>query len=473
MFRGPADGHVGPRHHGDAHHVEHVEGERANLHEERPPRVARPGDRAEQDVPRAGEQQRRQHHVQRRHGGLDEGQVVRVYPQHDGREQEREREQRHEEAVAQPDGLPACPHHVLLLARPYQVADQRAVGGGESRDGHEEERGDAPHDVRHRQRPFPEVFHGDEEEEPRGGRQEVLDHGPHRHVEDASQRLLAQPGTEPQGVLPPVHLAADIEGEEKHRHPLGHRRGDGRPGYAQLRHAQLPEYQRVVQHHVRPHHHQRVQRQYLGLGGGHEEGPEHHRHEREEEAVHPPAQVVVRGGAHLRRLYHPLQDAGRERLRHREYHRRQQQQERRPLPEHRPDGRVVALPVAPGHQNLRPHAEPEPEHENRHVVHPGQRRGSQLDFAHPPEEGRVRQVNHVLHEHGDQDGVSDVPNLLVRVSHNRSVLRKRREGNQSFPISRAPPADWLPARTPTRPPPAGAASPARSSPAPPGAVPGA
>ena len=52
------------------------------------------------------------------------------------------------------------------------------------------------------------------------------------------------------------------------------------------------EYQDIIQHHIRQHHHDRVGCQYLSLGDTDIKRPEHHRYEREEEPIDTPVDIA-------------------------------------------------------------------------------------------------------------------------------------------------------------------------------------
>ena len=87
------------------------------------------------------------------------------------------------------------------------------------------------------------------------------------------------------------------------------------------------------------------------------------------------------------------------------------------MPEKGTDGEVVPFAVATGHEYLGTDTETEAKHEDGHVVDAGKGRGAEFYFTDTTEESRVREVDHVFHEDGDEDGVGDVPDLSVGVSH--------------------------------------------------------
>ena len=320
----------------------------------------------------------------------------------------------HEE-VGQARVLADKPRHLVRVSPPDEVAGQRPAGGGEGHHHHEEDARGAAHDVGNGQSPLAQVLDVEEEEEPRGQREEVLYHCPEGHIQHPAQHIHAEVGDAVQPVLPDVHAAAGVADEEQQRHALGQGRADGGARDAQGREAQVAEDEDVVEHHVAEHHHDGVERQRLGLHRAQEEGAEDDRAEREERAEHAPMQVVLGGAAHGGRGDDALQYQGREEVAEEEHHGGQAHLEVDAVVEQLADGAVVLFTVAPGNENLRADAEAEGHHEDDHVEDASDGRCAQFDLAHAAQEGGVRHSDELLHDEADEDGVGDVPDLAVGV----------------------------------------------------------
>ena len=305
--------------------------------------------------------------------------------------------------------------HAVAVARPDEVAHQRAARRGEGHHHHEQDAADAADNVRHRQRPLAQVLDVEEEQEPRGQRQEVLQHRPERHVEHPPQHRPLQPRDAVEPVLAAVDAAAGVDHEEHERHPLGQRRADGGSGDAQRGQAQIAEDEEVVEHHVAHDHDDRVQRQRARLRGAQEEGAEDDGAEREEGAEHAPVQVVRGRLVNLRRGDDALQQQGREAVGQQEQHGGQPRLEVDALVEQGPYLAVLSLAVAAGDEYLRADAEAEGHHEDDHVEDAGDGRCAQFDLAHAAQEGGVRHSDELLHDEADEDGVGNVPDLAVGV----------------------------------------------------------
>ena len=136
------------------------------------------------------------------------------------------------------------------------------------------------------------MFDVEEEEEPRGQREEVLYHRPQRYVQHAAQHAAAEAGDAVEAIFADVDAAAGVEDEEQERHAFGQRRTQGGAGDAHGREAEVAENQDVVEHHVAQHHHHRVQGQGAGLYRAQEEGSEDDGAKGEEGAEHAPVQIV-------------------------------------------------------------------------------------------------------------------------------------------------------------------------------------
>lgn len=194
------------------------------------------------------------------------------------------------------------------------------------------------------------------------------------------------------------------------------------PGDAHGRKSEFTEDQRVVQRHVGQHHRDRIGREYLRIGRADVERPEHNGDEREEKAVNAPVRIADRRVADRAGVDDPAQHDRRERPRDDEHDGGQQQQEQDSLLQQRADIRVRFFAVPPCDQNLRSDAEPEPDHENSHVIDSRERRSAQFHFSDAAQESGVGQSDQVLHQQADQDRIGNEPNLFVGRFHREKRL---------------------------------------------------
>lgn len=104
--------------------------------------------------------------------------------------------------------------HAGGVAGADQVADERTAGRCEGHHDHEEDAADAAYDVGNGQRTFAQMLNVEEEQEPGGQGQEVLQHGPERDVEHVAQYGQLQPGNAVEAVLGAVDAVARVDDEK-------------------------------------------------------------------------------------------------------------------------------------------------------------------------------------------------------------------------------------------------------------------
>ena len=411
----PAQRHVQPQVEHGVGDVGHIDHQRGQLQCQRGARVARARHGLEIYIGGHQHQVGGTHHPQRLHGGTAHVGHVGVDAQHGVRKEAEQRRQRQHEEVGQPDVAVDEAGHLAGTAGTDEVADQRTAGGGKGHHHHEEDAGHAADDVGHRQRPFAQVLHVEEEQEPGGEGDGVLYHGPQRHAEHASQHVGTEAGYAVQPVLADVDAAAGVEDEEEQRDALGQRGADGGTGDAQCGQSAVAEYQQVVEHDVAQHHDDGVQRQRLGLRGAQEEGAEHDGGKGEEGAEDAPVQVVARCLVDVGRGDDAAQDDGGEYVGERKHYHGHAQLEVDALVEQPANLGILLLAVAAGDEYLCPDAESERHHEDDHVEDAGNGRCAQLHLAHTAQKGSVGHSYHLLHDEADEDGVGDAPDVTVGI----------------------------------------------------------
>ena len=376
VLRRPADRDVGPQVDHYVERIEDIDQQRRHFQRQRRAGVSRSRNRVEQDDRRHGQQVSRQHDPQRRHRAVDQRDAVGVNTQYGGRKQREQQSRGSDRQVAHADDPTDGRHYERLLSRSHLVAHERTGGRGEGADRHEDNPGYAAYDVADGQRPLAEVFDREKEQEPRGDRDEGLQHRPHRDVQHPSEQPGTGTGEPEQPVFAMVGFQPRVEDEKERRSQFRGRRCDSGSGDAHGRKSEFTEDQRVIQRHVGQHHRDRIGREYLRIGRADVERPEHNGDEREEKAVNAPVRIADRRVADRAGVDDPAQHDRRERPRDDEHDGGQQQQEQDSLLQQRADIRVCFFAVPPCDQNLRSDAEPEPDHENSHVIDSRERRSA-------------------------------------------------------------------------------------------------
>ena len=229
-----------------------------------------------------------------------------------------------------------------------------------------------------------------------------------------------------------VHPPGEIPEVKDRRPQLRGGRSDRRAGDAESGEAELPENQRIVQHHVGQHHHHRIDRQDFRLRNADEECPEHHAGESEKEAEHPPVEILNGRVEHRLRLNHGAQYMRRQQQRRSAQDCGQNQQKSQTGIEDFSDFTVTLLTVPPRDQDLRADAETESQHENRQKIDASQRGRAQLDFADPPEESGIGKADHMFHQHTDQHRKRHQPYFSIRITHNPAIQLPAPENTETI-----------------------------------------
>ena len=396
--------------------IDHVDGLHDHFEQEAHAGVARAGDGLEIDDAGDVDQIGRAEHAQGGDGPFPDVRDVGVDADDRLREQGDEQRGHEHERITQADVLEDGGAHGLHLARPDEVAHERAARGAEGGHYHVEEARHAAHDVGNGQRLLAQVFDEEEEEKPRGEGEEALNHRPERHLEDVAQRARTETDAPVQAILLAVDAPPGVDDEEHERHQLAERRADGRARNAQGREAQLAEDEDVVEHHVGQHHHDGIERERLGLRRADVESAKHGRDEGEEEAEDAPVDVALGRGADVRVVDDALEQQGRNPLREGKHHDGEAQEEVDTVVEDGADFLVVLLAVAPRHDDLRAGTEAEAHHEYHHIIYSRDGRSPEFHLAHAPQKSRVGHSDELFHDQAHQTGVGNLPDFLVRIN---------------------------------------------------------
>ena len=249
------------------------------------------------------------------------------------------------------------------------------------------------------------MLHKQEEEEPGGQGDKVLDHGPDGDIQNLSQTAPVEASDLVQSVFLQVNLLDRVDDKEQGRQHFGQRGAQRGTGDTHLRESELSEYQDVVEHHIRSHHHQRVECQRLGLGGSDKERAEHHRDKRKEETDDTVFQITQSRLTDVCGGYDGRKNVGSQNPGSREREGRQKDHEVQSLIEDVADLLIMLLSVSAGNQNLRTDAEAESDHEDGQIEDASDGRGTEFHFAHTPQKGGVGHSDQLFHDEADQNRV--------------------------------------------------------------------
>ena len=260
------------------------------------------------------------------------------------------------------------------------------------------------------------MLNGDEKEKPRAQRQEALHHHPQAHTEHLAEQTQFEFRQPIEGVTTIVDFQHGVRHKEEHGNAARQRRGNGRPGDAERRTTEVPEHQSIVEHHVGQDHHHGVVFEHPRLRGAHKKGTKQTGHHAEIDAPHAPIQVGPGGVIHGVGRNDGAQHRRRKALRADEQEGGEQREEDQAVPKHTADVLGFVLAVAPPHEDLCPGTESENQHEHGDEEDAAERRGSQLDFAHTSQKGRVGHAHQLLNDRTEHQREGNFPNITIRIA---------------------------------------------------------
>lgn len=339
-----------------------------------------------------------------------------------GKEDDKQNDQQHHPQAEQRDPF-YQPQHFLAVPGTDGVAHQRAGGGAQGMRGNGKDGIEATHNIGNRQRPLPHVIlYEEEKKHPGAYRKQVLCHHENGDIEDfPDHRPLKTDGGE--AIRVRIGSLVGVKDKEEGRAYLCYHRSDGRPGDPHLRHAQVAEYQSVVEQHIDQCHHHRIECQNLRTGDADIEGTEHYIGEGKKKSEDTPHQVIRHRTRHLLRGEHGREPVYRGIAQQWNQQQRGDQQEEDPLDHDLADLVVVPLAIPPPNEDLAPHAEAKAKGVDGNIDDPGQGRSTQLHLAHAAKKGGVNHLNEILRQQTQQDWRTDLDNLFVAV---HPVMQKKR-----------------------------------------------
>lgn len=165
-LRGPAECHVYFQVKDDISNVGGINHQCTHFQSQSGTCVSGTGDRLKVNIGGYQKQVGGTHHPKRMDGGFPQVGHIRVDAQYRLGEQHEKQRQRQHEQVSDAHVLVDGARHAVGVSRTNQVADQRTAGGGECHHHHEQDAGHVADDVCHGKRPFTQMFHVEEEQEP-------------------------------------------------------------------------------------------------------------------------------------------------------------------------------------------------------------------------------------------------------------------------------------------------------------------
>lgn len=267
------------------------------------------------------------------------------------------------------------------------------------------------------------MFHADEEEEPGGEREEVLHHGPYAHAKDLIEEREAETGQTIEAELGTVDMAQGVDDEEHGTCRGGKGVAHRCSGNAIGGEAEMAEDEGVGEEEVAHHEDKGVERQRSRIRRGDIEGTEQDVDEREEEGIDAPMQKIGCGMAYVGGVHQSGQQRWSIEAGEGEEHGCHGQKKGEAMIEDHADVGITPFSVAAGHENLRAYAEAHAEHEDGDIEDAADGRSAQLHFSDTTEKGGIGHADELLHQHTQQDGICNLPDLAIGVGVNSSGLR--------------------------------------------------
>ena len=277
----------------------------------------------------------------------------------------------------------------------------------------------------------------DKEDKPRGQRYETLHHHPHRHAEDRALALDVESRETRQSEMSAIDFRTRIADKKYQRHKFGKRRAYRRAGDSERGQAAFAKHEHIVEHHIRQHHYNGVERESLCLRRAHIKRPEHTAGKGKEEAIDTPMDIVLRLGKNVGRGNHHRQNFIGIHLAYDKQHRGKRHQEIQALVEHLPHLTITPFAIASRNQNLRTHTESVASHKDNHIEHSSNSRCAKFHLADTPHKSRVGKRYHLFHQKAYQNRISHSPNLFItiidRCCHRAAKLLQFGE-NRAIPL---------------------------------------
>ena len=211
------------------------------------------------------------------------------------------------------------------------------------------------------------MLHTEEEDEPCGKRQEVLDHGPHADTEDVLEGGDTKAREAVEGILAEVGLRERIAYEEHHGDYACQRGGEGGTSNAHAGSTEGAEDKHVVEQNVSSYHNDGVVGEGARVGRCHIEGAKHGTHHCCAVAHDAPIKVSSGGGSDGVRLNHQAHQGFAPEKSGARDDEREQEQEDNAVIEDAPYGGMIALTIAASHEDLCPRGKSYGEHKQGDV----------------------------------------------------------------------------------------------------------
>lgn len=301
------------------------------------------------------------------------------------------------------------------MARPDGVADKGVGGSSQGADRNQQNDVDATHDVGDGQIALAEPLYSHEKHKPGTHGKEILEHGKNRDAEYAPQQAEIERPEAVEAIQTDRNGKPCIDQVEKNGHGFGDDRGDGGALDAQPGKSAVAENEQVIERHIGYGHKDGIQRQHFGTGDPDKEGPEHHAHEREKEAEDAPVQEFFGGIQQgIRRDQDPKYIGSEETGKNKQggCH---DKEKKYALNHNRAYFVVAFLAVAPGDDDLRAGTETESNGEGADVVEPAHGGCAQFDFADTAQKSGIGDVDDILRQQAEQNGVAYLADLLIGV----------------------------------------------------------
>lgn len=264
-----------------------------------------------------------------------------------------------------------------------------------------------------------------------------MEHGEDGDAEHAFEQPEVERFKPAQAIGADRHGQSRIDQVKEDGYGFGGYGSDGGSLDAEGREAGMAENEQVVEDDVGNGHAYRVQGKHLGAGDTDKKGAEHHANEREKEAEDTPIQEFFGSVQQGIRGNQDPEDVGSEEAGKEEEQGGQNKEEKDALYH---DGAYLVVPfftVAAGDDDLRAGAETESDGESADIVESAHGGSAEFDLADASEEGGVGDVDYVLRQQSEKDGVAYLADLFVGVHRLLLFLRMGRDKKSPPAVRRA------------------------------------
>lgn len=175
----------------------------------------------------------------------------------------------------------------------------------------------------------------------------------------------------------------------------------------------MPEYQRIVEEDVHHRHHQRGDRDDLGVGEAHVERTEQEVHTDEDNTPLAEVHELERRSIYGRGLYDMVEKGFRAEIQHGQQAHPKHQRKIEPMFKNGSYLMQISLSQTTRHHDLHTHGEALRNGREHQIVKAGHHRSTQFGIAHVSQEYRIHKHNDGLCQIPENDGVRYLPNLLM------------------------------------------------------------